>query len=307
MKKNIKIVVLGDLLYDCFAWADRLPREGETVTGFDNGFFSGGKGANQAVQAAKLGAEVYLIGRVGNDARGKFLLKELDSVGVKTDYVVVDDIVATGTCCVHVAKNGRNAIIVAPMANDYVSVNDLYNAREIIKQADVFITQLQLPLDVIKRGLLLAKENNVTTILNPAPAKFLEDDIYQIIDYLIPNETEAEFYTQIKRFDYNLEEWCAMIADYFRDKGVKNTIVTLGSEGSFYSSANTQLKINAYPVETIDTTGAGDSYCGAFAFSLAQSNEIKKSLDFANLVSSITTTKKGSQPAMPTNEDIRVF
>ena len=303
MVKRSKIVVLGDILYDCFVWADRLPKEGETVTGYANGFYPGGKGANQAVQAAKLGAEVYLIGRVGNDDRGRFLIDELNKYGVNTEYIKLDESVATGTCCVHVADQGKNAIIVAPLANEAVTTSDVEQARNVIENADVFVAQLQLPIDAVIKGFEIAKAVKVTTIFDPAPLKEIDDRLFSMVDYITPNETETEFYTQLAINDLGMDEWCKRAARVFHSKGVSKVLLTMGSNGIYFSGAEKFLQ-PCVKVNAIDTTGAGDSFNGAFSVALAQNKEIKNAISFANRVAALTTTKRGSQPAMPTLSDI---
>lgn len=307
MKNKGKIVVLGDILYDCFVWADRLPRKGETVNGYDNGFFSGGKGANQAVQAAKLGAEVYLIGKVGDDGHGRFLLSELERYGVHTDYITADLSVSTGTCCVHVARDGSNAIIVAPMANEYVGLAELEKAQEIIERADVFISQLQLPPDVVKQGLLMAKKAGAVTILDPAPPRLIDDELLAIPDYFTPNETEAEFYTDIFREGLKLDDWCHEIGADLRKKGVQKLLLTLGSRGIFYGDGETSFIQECLPADTIDTTGAGDSFDAAFAVALAQGISTEEAVRYGNGAASLTTTKRGSQPAMPYQSEVEAY
>ena len=298
MERKAKIVVLGDILYDCFVWADRLPKEGETVTGYANGFFSGGKGANQAVQAAKLGAEVYLIGRVGHDGSGRFLLEKLNGYGVNTQFVKVDDIIATGTCCVHVADQGKNAIVVAPLANEAVELCDVEAAREMIESADVFITQLQLPSAVVRRGLEIATEAGILTVFDPAPLREIDDALFAMADYITPNETEAEFYTQLPLKNLDMNPWCEKAAKTFHQRGVKQVLLTLGAKGVYFSGQE-RFHEPCLKMDAIDTTGAGDSFTGAFALALAEGKEIREAIHFACCAAALTTTKKGSQPAMP--------
>lgn len=307
MVKKPRIVVLGDLLYDCFVYADRLPKIGETVSGYENGFFSGGKGANQAVQAAKLGAEVYLIGKVGKDSNGDFLLKSLKQYGVNIDYVIEDQSVQTGSCCVHVDREGNNAIIVAALANDKITIEELKKCSNIIRSADVFVTQLQLPQEVVLEGLRIAKNADIISILDPAPAKNLNNEFFLLADYLSPNETESTFYTGIKKSGYDLDEWCIKVAENLHKKGANKVLLTLGSNGFYFDDGKSVFKDGCVPLDTIDTTGAGDSLNGALAFALAKGKSDKEAISFANLVASLTTTKKGSQPAMPELFEVNKF
>lgn len=305
--KKIKIILLGDLLYDCFTWADRLPRKGETVTGYANGFYSGGKGANQAVQAAKLGAQVYLIGKVGNDDKGEFLLKELQGYGVNTDYVFIDSQVSTGTCCIHVDKNGDNAIVVAPMANLTLTQEEVEKARTVIESADIFMTQLQLDSDITLKCLKWASDAGIPTVFNPAPAKHISDEFYKYAYFISPNETEAEFFTGYYINDYQPNKWRKMVADFYRKKGANALLMTLGSDGAYYDDGKTKENIPIFKVKAVDTTGAGDSFNAAFAFEYIRSGSIAKSLRFASATSALTIQKRGAQPAMPFLEEVERF
>ncbi len=307
MNKKSRIVVLGDVLYDCFVWADRLPKMGETVTGYNNGFFTGGKGANQAVQAAKLGAEVYFIGKVGTDEIGTTLLNALEGYGVNVDYVTRDKEVPTGTCCIHVDSKGNNAIIVAPMANSRVKTEEIEKARELIESADVFITQLQLNEDAIEFALETAYNAGVTTVFNPAPAREVPEEFYAWSTYLTPNETEAEFFTQCCLSDMPEEDWYKAISTKFIDLGAKNLIVTLGCKGALYSNKDSQFIVPAFTVDAIDSTGAGDAFNAAFALKISQGASIKEAISFGNAAGSLTTTRRGAQPAMPTLDEINSF
>ena len=305
--KKIKIVILGDILYDCFVWAKRLPRKGETVMGYANGFYSGGKGANQAVQAAKLGAEVYLIGKVGGDERGAFLLRELQQNGVKTDFVFVDPQEATGTCCVHVDENGDNAIIVAPLANLKITEKEIENAKDIVEQADVFMTQLLLDNDITLKCLEWANRANVMTIFNPAPAKPVPDEFFKYARFVSPNETEAEYFTGFSREQYEETLWREKVAECFRKKGTQVLLMTLGSNGSYYDDGKEKGNHPCFKVKAIDCTGAGDSFNAAFAVEYVRKNNIKDALVFASAAAALTVQNKGSQPAMPAQEQVEQF
>lgn len=306
MEKS-RVVILGDLLYDCFTWASRLPRKGETVMGYANGFYSGGKGANQAVQAAKLGAEVYLIGKVGADERGDFLIRELQKYGVNTDYVFVDPTEATGTCCIHVDENGDNAIIVAPLANLKLTEKEVESAKDVIEGSDIFMTQLLLDNDVTLKCLKWASKAGVTTILNPAPAKEISDDFYKYAYFISPNETEAEYFTGYYQNEYEAMEWRKKVGDYFREKGSQVLIMTMGSNGVYYDDGNDKQSLPCFKVKAVDCTGAGDSFNAAFAVEYVRSSNIEKSLKFASATSALTVQNKGSQPAMPTLEQVKQF
>lgn len=305
--RKTKVVILGDLLYDCFTWASRLPRKGETVMGYANGFYSGGKGANQAVQAAKLGAEVYIIGKIGDDERGTFLLRELQEYGVHTGYIFKDPEEATGTCCIHVDEKGDNAIIVAPLANLKVSEEEIESARHIIEQADIFITQLLLNNDITLKCLRWASQAGVPTILNPAPAKEISDEFYKYSHVISPNETEAEYFTGCYQEKYEDVEWREKVAECFREKGTKALLMTMGSNGVYYDDGIERRHVPCFNVKAVDCTGAGDSFNAAFAVEYIRSNSIEKALTFASATAALTVQNKGSQPAMPELEQVEQF
>lgn len=301
--KRKRIVVLGDLIYDCFIWADRLPRMGETVSGYASGFFSGGKGANQAVQAARLGAEVFLIGKVGDDERGVFLRTALEREGIDVSHLMVSSEYSTSTCCVHVDKNGNNAIIVAPMANEHITEAEIYACRELIESADVFMTQLQVNSEAVETAVRIAANAGVPVVLNPAPAREVSAELFQLADYVTPNETEVEFYTGIPAENGNLPQ----IARFMQEKGSRNLIITLGGRGAFYNTETDSGIVAAFPIHPVDTTAAGDSFNAAFAYAIAEGKTLSDAIRMGNAAGALTTTKQGSQASLPTADEIDVF
>ena len=196
-KKRPRVVVVGSLVFDCVAIADRIPRKGETVLGQSFGTFSGGKGANQAVAAARLGAEVFMVGRVGQDDQAKFLLTNLNASGVNTEFVKADPVAGTGACCIHVDAAGDNTIIIVPQANLACLPEDVDAAREVIAAADAVVCQLEIAIPAVVRAVDLANELGVPVILNPAPAGKAPAGLFAKATYLTPNETEAEFFTGV--------------------------------------------------------------------------------------------------------------
>lgn len=303
----MKIAVLGDLLYDCFIWAQRLPRRGETVTGFRNGFFAGGKGGNQAVQAARLGAEVYMIGKVGQDERGRFLLESLKQEGIHTEYVFEDASEDTGTDCVMIDEKGDNLIIVAPLANEKLTVEEIRKARPLIESCDILLSQLQINEEAITEALKIAKRAGVCTVLNPAPAREMPPEYYELADYLTPNETEAEFFTGCRQADMEPELWRKKVIETFQEKGVKNLIITLGAEGALYGGKGDQYVIPPFQVQAVDTTAAGDAFNASFCFSLASGVPVREAIRYGNGAGAMTAAEYGSQPSMPTKEALEKF
>jgi len=305
-EKN-KIVILGDLLYDCFIWAERLPRKGETMTGYASGFYPGGKGGNQAVAAARLGADVYFIGKVGADERGEFMVNELKRNGVNTDYVFVDESVGTGTSCVQIDNNGDNAIVVAPLANMTLTDAEIEKAKPLIEQADVFISQLQLDPHVILKCLKWASDAGVMTIFNPAPAKELTDEFYHYSHFITPNEIEAEQFSNCSQSDHEFMDWCNKVAGFYRSKGVKKLIITLGSQGSFCDDGENRSLYPCFKVNAVDSTGAGDCFNAAFAVSYLKTHDMAESIRFASAASALCVQRRGSQPSMPMLEEVEQF
>lgn len=303
----MKVAVLGDLLYDCFIWADRLPRMGETVSGYKNGFFSGGKGGNQAIQAARLGAEVYMIGKVGQDERGRFLIESLKKEGIHTEYVIVDPKEDTGTDCVHIDRQGHNAIIVAPLANDRITAEEIRKAEAVISGADVLLSQLQINEEAITEAFAIAHEKGVPIVFNPAPARDIPDSYYKLVDFVTPNETEAEFFTDCYQERMEPEEWKQAVMDSYRSKGVKNLILTLGERGALYSGEKGIEMVEPYPVQAVDSTAAGDAFNAAFCVSLASGKTIREAIRYANAAGAMTAAEYGSQPSMPKREALENF
>ena len=306
-KEKNKIVILGDAIYDCFIWSDHLPQKGETVTGYANGFYPGGKGANQAVQAAKLGADVYFIGKVGKDERGEFLTKELEKWGVHTDFLFVDEEVPTATSCIQVDSNGDNTITVAPLANMTITYDEILQAKETIESADMFISQLQLNPDIILPCLKWATEAGVKTIFNPAPAKEISDEFYKYSYFVTPNETEAEFFSNCHQYDHEFTDWCHKVAGYYRSKGVKTLLMTLGERGSFVDDGENRVQYPSFKVEALDCTAAGDAFNAAFAVEYLKSEDVKKAVRFASAAAALAVQKKGAQPSMPLLEEVEAF
>lgn len=303
----MRITVIGDLLYDHFIWAERLPRLGETVTGFKTGFYAGGKGGNQAVQAARLGAEVYMIGKVGKDDRGRFLIDSAKKEGIHTDYIFEDPNEDTGTCTVDIDRQGNNMIIVAPLANGKITVQDVQRAKGLIESSDILLSQLQVNEEAITQALKIAKAAGVTTVLNPAPAREMPAEYYTLADYLTPNETEAEFFTGCYQSEVPIDQWKQQVAEAFRSKGAKNLIVTLGAAGCLYSGTEGTFEVPPYQVKAVDTTAAGDAFNAAFCVGLASGKTVSEALRQANAAGALTASAYGSLPSMPTKEAVELL
>lgn len=304
---EICVAVFGDLLYDCFIWSDRLPRVGETVTGYASGFFASGKGGNQAAMCARLGAKVRMLGKVGADERGDFLLKTMAENGVNVDGVVVSKEHPTGTDCVLVAKDGHNAIVVAPNANATVTKAEVEAMRPYFEEAQAALFQLQINSDAVEHAMKLARECGCSVVLNPAPACEIPDGMFALADVVTPNETEAEFFTGIYREGMELDDWCEAAAKAMHDRGAKKLIITLGEFGAYYSGPDGTFAMPAFDIEPVDSTAAGDAFSGGLAVRLAAGDDICSAMAYASACGALTTMKRGSLPSLPKLEEVNQF
>lgn len=293
-----QILVVGSLNADLVARAPRFPQPGETISGEDLRVIPGGKGANQAVAAARLEANVSLLGRVGNDNFGDFLLENLKQNRVDSSLVQRDDS-STGTAIIIVDSNGQNSIVLSAGANGNVSIADVDNSP--FTNYQLLLLQLEIPLPAVLRAAQRAKENNVRVILNPAPAQQLPDELIALADYIIPNETELSLLTSQKIEDIPSAESAAR--DLLR-RGAKNVIVTLGSKGALLVNAETSKQIHTFKVEVVDTTAAGDAFIGGFATSLLKNKSLEEAVRFGCACGALATTKFGAQPSLPMKEEV---
>lgn len=297
------ICVIGSLNMDLVVNVDTMPKPGQTIIGSNFKEVPGGKGANQAVAMARLNGNVSMIGKGGEDGFGQTLINSLKNDKVDTTYIQTAK-GATGVALITVDKNAQNSIVVSPGANFEVKEDDIDNNIEAIKNSDIVVLQLETPLNTIKYALNKAKELNKYTILNPAPAVKLDDEIIKNVDLLTPNETELEI---ISGVSIETEEDIQKAAQIMIEKGVKELIVTLGSKGSLYINKEKSMFKKAYKVEAVDTTAAGDSYTGALAVALSQDKNIEDAMDFASKVGALSVLKEGAQSSLPTLEDVKNF
>ncbi len=306
MSRKVKIAVLGSLIYDCVLWGPRLPRKGETVAGFRNGFFTGGKGANQAVQAAKLGADVYMIGKLGTDTPGGILMDALNKTGVHTDYIKVSRDEGTGTCGIFVDENGDNMIMTSLAGNMTIKPEEIEEAMSRIGEFDVFLTQLETSMESIDYALSKAKKAGVKVIINPAPALGIPDEFFKGVDFATPNETEAETYTGIMPA-FDDKEGTKRAAEAIMEKGAKGAVFTLGSQGSYYFDGNKEIFAPSYKINAVDATAAGDAFNAAFAVSIASGAAPENAMKFANAAGAIAASRAGAQPSLGTIEELTAF
>ena len=296
------ISVLGIFVADISFSGSKIPAVGETILGNKYNVGPGGKGCNQAVAIARLGAKVNFISKIGKDSYGELALETLKKNNINTESVIQDEKLQTGVAGILVDKNsGKNAINVIVGAPSTLKINEINKHINIIKSSKIFLTQLEVPKDVTLHCLKTAKENGCLTILNPAPASEITKEFYSNIDYFTPNETEAEFYTGIKITN---EKEAKQAADKLINLGIKKIIITLGEKGLFYSDGKEEVYLKASYAKAIDTTGAGDAFNGGLAFGLLKEKPIKECLEFANKVAGLSTTKLGAGNAMPFLKEI---
>lgn len=297
-----KVVVVGSINMDLVTMCQRVPKAGETI--FGDRFFQvpGGKGANQGVAMGKLGTKVTMLGKVGEDSFGNDLINSMKNSGVNTDYIERSKN-STGIAKIIVEANGQNRILVVSGANMDVDKEYIDRHIDVIKDADIVVTQLELPLPTVEYVLGKAKEFDKLTILNPAPAEPLNEKIIRSSDIIIPNKTELSFIT---RMPTDTDEEIKAACEKLLDIGVKELIVTLGSKGSLHINREKSQFHSAYMVKAIDTTAAGDSFIGGFVKALNKNN-IDEAIEFGTKVSAIAVTRIGAQSSIPTLKEVNEF
>ncbi|MBN9389796.1 MAG: ribokinase [Chloroflexi bacterium] len=288
-----KIAVVGSLNMDMVVRASRYPGPGETVIGKDFNTIEGGKGANQAVAAARQGANVVMIGRVGDDDFGDNLLKSLRREHINTEFVRADAQVASGVAYIGVDDQGENRIIIIPGANGALSTADIDRAASVIASSDFLLLQLEIPMAVVTHAIFLAQRKGVKIILNAAPAQKIPGDLIQYLDYLVVNESEAALLTGLTPEDP------ARAALKLLELGAACVIVTLGERGALLAEKNDLTCVQGFKVKAVDTTAAGDSFVGALAFALGEGKPTKEAVSWANAAGAIATTNYGAQPSIP--------
>lgn len=296
-----KIVVVGSFNADLTSYMERMPRPGETVAGHKFVIGPGGKGSNQAVAAARLGAKVTFVGRVGQDVFASYALACWQEEGINTEFVVQDPDYATGVAPIFVDKNGENSIVVVLGANLRLGRADVDAAAEAIAGADVLLTQLEIDYDTTGYALRMAKENGVRTILNPAPAGYLSDETLALADIITPNETELEVLAGLKA------ETPERAASALLKSDQQRIIITLGSQGARLVERAGTVAIPGYDVDVVDTTGAGDAFNGALAVAIAEGRRQNDAIAFANAAAALCVTKPGTAPSMPHRSEVEAF
>lgn len=298
------VVVVGSSNMDLVARTPRIPVTGETLTGTDFFMVPGGKGANQAVAAAKLGTEVIFVARLGKDVFGAKSLDNFKSVHINTKHILQLDGVPSGIALIAIDENGRNSIIVVPGANGRLSPADVEKAQKDIAHAGAVVAQLEVPLNTIECAAELAEQNGVPFILDPAPARPLPPELLKRVDILKPNEIEAETLTGIKVADIDSAK---KAAEALLAKGVKQVIITLGEKGFLLAAGGSMEFVEGYQVKAVDSTAAGDAFTGALAFGIAGGQSLLEAARYANAVAAISVTRLGAQPSMPTKKEVDDF
>ena len=297
-----EITVLGIFVADISFSGPKIPSIGETILGKKYNVGPGGKGCNQAIAIARLGGNTNFISKIGKDAYGELALKTLEKNKISTENIIQDTSQQTGVAGILVDQNtGKNAINVIVGAPNSLTINEIEKKINLIRNSKIFLTQLEVPKDVTLHCLKTAKEHGCLTILNPAPASEITKEFYNYIDYFTPNESEAEFYTGIKITN---EKEAKQATGKLINLGIKKIIITLGEKGLFYSDGKEEIYLKATNVKAIDTTGAGDAFNGALAYSLSVNKTISESLSFANKVAGLSTLKMGAGDAMPFLKDL---
>ncbi len=304
----MSIFILGSINYDIVAKAEKLPSVGETVEGHGVEMFTGGKGSNQATQTALLGAKTVFLGNTGDDDNGRIVRENLGGKGVDTTFLNIEQGGKTGVCTIYVDKQGKNMLVYSPGTNRTLTPALVDSALEVLKTCKLFITQCETDLATMEYGLKKAKELGVTTILNPAPALPLSDSVFALCDYILPNETESEVFTGILRKDMPLDVWAKQSAQWFLDKGCKNVCITLGEKGSYFNNGSEEYIVPTFDdVKPVDTTAAGDSFIGGFAYGLSVGMDVRQALRYGNACGSLAIMTVGAQNSIRGKAEVEQF
>lgn len=294
------IIVVGSLNADLVVRSPRFPNPGETIQGQDLATVPGGKGANQAVAAARLGASVAMIGCVGADAFGSTLIENLKKNNVDARHVLRDGSAATGTAIIIVDSNGQNSIVLSPGANARVTGNDIDAA--VFTGAKLLLLQFEIPMEAVLHAARLARQKRVRVILNPAPALAIPDELIKLADYIVPNETELGI---LSGKPVPNKAALEAAAHALGSRGAANVVVTLGERGALIAGRSHTNYVQSFKVKPVDTTGAGDAFIGGMAVALVRRKSLKAAVEYGCACGALATTKFGAQASLPTAQDVK--
>jgi ribokinase len=296
-----KIIVVGSSNTDMVIKSKRIPVPGETILGGDFLMNPGGKGANQAVAAARLGGDVTFIARTGNDMFGKRAVELYKKEGINTKFITTDEKEPSGVALILVDEKGENCISVSKSANEKLTQKEVEVAKDLFEKGDIVLMQLETPLETIEYTAQMANEKGLKVILNPAPARELPASLLKNVYMVIPNETEAEILSGVKVTDLDSAK---KAADVISAKGVDIVLITIGKRGAFVKEGNNYEVVPTYKTVPVDTTAAGDTFCGALCVALSEGKSIKDAVKFANRSASISVTHMGAQSSVPYRKEI---
>ena len=299
-----KILILGNSNVDFVFTIPRFHQPGETILAEGRATFFGGKGANQAITARRLGGGVSFITKVGNDLSGKSYRQHLIKHGLARKLILEDRKHPTGMAIIELTPKGENRIVSFLGANGSLSVKDLVGLQSCWRGVNVFVTQLEPPLPTVEKGVRLAKAQGSLILLNPSPPAQLSRRLLSWVDFIVPNEKEAQSLTGI---NWNDKQDIRKMAEKLLKMGAKNVVITLGPKGLFFKNRSEEFWMKAFKVNVVDTTAAGDAFLGALAVGLSENRPIREALEFANGAGALATTKLGAQPSLPFRKDLEAF
>lgn len=302
MAKKSKVVVVGSFIVDLTGFASRFPKDGETVIGSAVKIGPGGKGSNQATAVSRAGAEAIMVTKIGCDVLSNIAHEHYSAEGMCEKYIYKTDEAATGTAFIEVSEStGENRIIVVKGANELLTADEVAAAEEEIAGCDAVLAQLETSDAAVIKLFELARKYGKPIILNPAPYQPVPEGLFEGVDFLTPNETEAEYYSGIP---VNTPEDAERAAEKLLALGAKNIIITLGKKGAYYSNGTIKMLVPTTDLKAVDTTGAGDAFNGGLTVALSEGMDIERAIKFANCTASISVTRMGTSPAMPYRHEI---
>lgn len=299
-----KITVVGSFVTDMVANVENFPKEGETLIGKRLRVYLGGKGANQCVAVKRLGINAEMIGKIGNDGNGKAFIDLFSNEKIISDKIFISKSEPTAVAQIQIDKNSQNKIVVIPSANHDFKLEEVLSVKDRIQESDLVMLQLEIPMEVNREVIRIAKEKNIPIVLNPAPAVPLSQEMLSAVDYLTPNELELSILSGLPTT--NLEEM-KKAAQSLVDIGVKNVVATIGKLGALIANKDGVYVVSGYKVDAIDTVAAGDSFNGALAVAIVEEKSLIDGVKFANAMGALTVTKSGAIPSLHTREEVEQF